>query len=416
MPELTPEQLRPVCDPSIFSFTTTAELEPLVGLVGQDRAIDALKFGLDIQSKGFNVCVAGEPGTGRETAVLDYVRTVAATRPVPDEWCYVHNFREPHRPNALRLPPGRGRAFCQVMNAVINEAKDRVPRTFQSEDFVNRRDEILGAVQRHRDALFSQLASRAQAGGFLLQGNPSGFFLVPLHDNKPMEDQAFAALSEAERTSILQRREQLMEELRTAMKQEEGVEQAATQRLSDLEKAIATMVVDSLLDKVKADFKDFPEVVDHLEQVRDDMVENIGQFAPQPQQVMTPAGPTASPPGMSLRKYQVNLLVDLSRAEHAPVIHETNTAPANLLGKIEKEAVFGALVTDFTMIRPGSLHRANGGYLVLNFDDLLMNQFSWVELKRVLRTGQITIEEMGERMGFLETKSIKPEPIPWTGK
>jgi lon-related putative ATP-dependent protease len=413
--ELRPEQLRPVCDPAIYSFATTAELPPLAGLVGQDRAVEALKFGLDIQSKGFNICVTGEPGTGRETAVLEYVGSVAATRPVPDDWCYVHNFREPQRPNALRLPPGRGRALCMAMDAMITEARERVPRTFQSEDFVNRRDEILGAVQRHRDALFSQLAARAQANGFLLQGNPSGFFLVPLQENRPMDDQSFAALPDERRAAILQRREQLMDELRTAMKQEEGVEASAMSRLGELENAIATMVVDSLLDKVKAEFGEFSEVLDHLQQVREDMIQNIGQFAPQPPQAIA-VGPPGQPGANGLRKYQVNLVVDRSRLEHAPVVHETNTAPANLLGKIEKEAFFGALITDFTMIRPGSLHRANGGYLILSFNDLLLNPFSWVELKRVLRTGRLTVEEMGERMGLLETKSIKPEPIPWEGK
>jgi lon-related putative ATP-dependent protease len=366
-------------------------------------------------SKGFNVCVSGEPGTGRTTAVLDYVEALAASRPVPDDWCYVHNFREPNNPNALRLPPGRGRELCMAMNTVISEGRERVPRTFQSEDFVTRRDEILGAVQRHRDALFSRLAAQARTNGFLLQGNPAGFFLVPLVNSQPMDDATFAALPEVDRASILQRREQLMNELRDAMKQEEGVEAAALSRLSELEKTIATLVVDSLLDGVRNEFKDFEEVVAYLTEVREDMVQNIAQFAPQPQPTL-PFGPAALAQGLGLRRYEVNLLVDHSRREHAPVVHETNPAPAHLLGKIEKEAVFGALTTDFTMVRPGSLHRANGGYLVLDFDDLLMNPFSWNELKRVLRTGQLTIEEMSERMGFLETKTIRPEAIPWTGK
>ncbi len=417
VPEVRPEDLRPVCDPAIFNFSTTEEIEPFVGLIGQDRAIDALKFGLDIQSKGFNICVSGEPGTGRTTAVLDYVQAIAANKPVPDEWCYVYNFTEPTRPKALRLPTGRGRQLCQAMNTAITEVKERVPRTFQSEDFVSRRDEILGAVQRHRDALFSQLAAQARDSGFLLQGNPAGFFLVPLANNQPMDDATFAALPEEQRTGLLERREQIMNQLRDAMKQEEGVEAAAMGRLSDLEHTIAALVVDSVLDGIKADFKDFAEVLTHLSQVRDDMVANIGQFVAQPPPTqVTPAGPMPQPPSYGLRKYEVNLLVDHTGDQHAPVVHETNGTPTNLLGKIEKEAVFGALITDFTMIRPGSLHRANGGFLIVNFDDVLINPISWNELKRVLRTGQLTIEELGERMGYVETKSVRPEPIPWTGK
>lgn len=414
MPEVAPTDLRPPCDPSIFRFATTQEVEPLVGLIGQDRALRALTFGLGIQSKGFNVCVSGEPGTGRATAVLDYVNAYAVRGPVPDDWCYVYNFREPHRPNALRFPTGRGQEFAASMSSVVAEAKERVPRTFGSEDFVSRRDEILATVQRQRDDLFSQLAGRAREAGFLLQGIPAGFFLIPMLDNKPVDDQTFASLPEARRAEILQKREQLMAELRAALKQQEAAESAAMARLNELQTTIAALVVDSLLDGVKERFQDVTEVAEYLSDVREDMVQNIGQFQPQPP-VIGPAG-IAAQRDFGLRKYEVNLLIDHSRQRHAPVVYETNPSPGHLLGRIEKEAVFGALVTDFTMIRPGALHKANGGYLILNFDDLLLNPFSWNELKRVLRTGQLTIEEMSERLGFLETKTVRPEPIPWTGK
>ncbi|HXH21496.1 MAG TPA: ATP-binding protein [Dehalococcoidia bacterium] len=414
MPELSAADLRPACDPSIYTFETTAEVPPYVGLIGQDRAVQALRFGLTIQSKGFNICVAGEPGTGRTTAVLDHVQEYARRGAVPQDWCYVYNFRDPSRPNALGLPPGRGRELCVMMATMVQEAKDRVPRTFTSEDFINRRDEILSAVQRHRDVLFSQLAAQARQNGFLLQGNPAGFFLVPLLDGKPMDDQAFAGLSDDERAALLQKREALMAELRMAMKQEEGVEAAAMARLAELEHNIAAVVADALIEPLKEHFAAYPEVVEYLAEVRDDMVENIALFQPQ----APPPHPAAFPPqrDSGLRRYEVNLLIDHTRSTHAPVVHETNPSPGHLLGRIEKEAVFGALVTDFTMIRPGSLHRANGGFLILNADDLLANPVSYVELKRVLRTGQLTIEELGERLGYLETKTVRPEPIPWTGK
>jgi predicted ATP-dependent protease len=414
VPELSAAELRPKCDPSIYEFSSTAEVAPYVGLIGQDRAVEALRFGLTIQSKGLNICVAGEPGTGRTTAVLDHVQEYARRAAVPQDWCYVYNFRDPNRPNALGLPSGRGRELCVMIGAMVHEAKERVPRTFTSEDFINRRDEILGAVQRHRDTLFSQLASQASQNGFLLQGNPQGFFLVPLVDGKPMDDQAFAGLSDDERAGILQRRERLMAELRMAMKQEEGVEASAMARLAELEHNIAAVVADALIDPLKEHFSGFPEVVEYLEEVRADMVENIAQFQPQAPPPQPSFLPQARDAG--LRRYEVNLLIDHTRSTHAPVVHETNPTPGHLLGRIEKEAVFGALVTDFTMIRPGSLHRANGGYLILSADDLLANPVSYNDLKRVLRTGQLTIEELSERLGFLETKTVRPEPIPWTGK
>ncbi len=415
MHEVALPDLRPTCDPNSFSFTTTAEVEPYVGLIGQSRAVQAIKFGLSIDSKGFNVCVSGEPGTGRTTAIREYLEAFAASKPTPEEWCYVNNFQEPHRPKALKLPPGKGRALREAMDTVLSEAKERIPRTFESEDFVTRRDEILNSVQRHREALFAQLAEQARGAGFLLQGNPAGFFLVPLRDDKPMDDQAFAELAPDERQRIMERREQLMEQLRGVLKQEQGFETAARERLAELERAIATMVIGALLDGVFDSFKDYPAVIQHLTEVRQDMIDNVGQFQPQQAQqaLALPFGP---PPDVGLHKYQVNLLVDRSHEEHAPVVFESNPSPGHLLGRIEKEAFFGALTTDFTMIRPGSLHRANGGYLVIDFDDFLANPYSWMELKRTLRTGQVTIEELGERLGFLETKTVRPEPIPWTGK
>jgi lon-related putative ATP-dependent protease len=409
-------KLRPRCDPSKFSFETTAEVQPYVGLIGQDRAVSAIRFGLSIDSKGFNVCVAGQPGTGRTTAIREYIEELARTRPPPDEWCYVNNFQDAHRPVALRFPPGRGRAFCEAIQAMIAEARERIPRTFESEDFVSRREGIVTAVQRRREALFAQLAERARAGGFLLQGNPAGFFLVPMADDRPMDDQMFLSLSQEERTAIMQRRDQLMDELRAALKQEQGAEMEAQERLSELERSIASMVVDSLLDRIFERFAEFPKVIEHLEAVRKDMVANIRQFQRQSEQQMAFPFPAMAQRADAFRKYEANLLVDRSRDSHAPVIFESNPAPGHLLGRIEKEAVFGALTTDFTMIQSGALHRANGGFLVIDLDDLLVNPISWSELKRVLRTGNIMIEEMSERLGFLETKTLRPEPIPWTGK
>jgi lon-related putative ATP-dependent protease len=422
VPEVSFNDLRPVCDPGVYNFTHTGELSPYLGLIGQDRALDAIKFGLSIESKGFNICVSGEPGTGRGTAIADYLEDFAKTRAVPDDWCYVYNFAEPYRPRALRLPPSKGGQLASQMAAMLHDARERVPRTFESDDFATRRDQIMGSVQRHRDQTFNQLADQTRAAGFLLQGNAGGFFLVPLAPSgQAMDDQSFAALSPEERKSILEKRDQMMDQLRQAMKQEAGLEQEALQRLADLEQTVAKMVVSSLLDRLVDSYRDFPAVTQYLSEVREDMIANIGQFqrqaADQPP-VPGPLGvsPTQSPRELGLRKYTVNVVVDNGPDEHAPVVYETNPTPGHLLGRIEKEAVFGALLTDFTMIRPGSLHQANGGFLVLTFDDLLANPVSYLELKRTLRTGQVTIEEMGDRLGFVETKTVRPEPIPWKGK
>lgn len=411
MPEVPLSQLRPTCDPAIFTFNTTAELPSYVGLIGQERAVEAIKFGLAITDRGFNICVSGQPGTGRTTAIREYLEVFARNHPPPDEWLYVHNFSDPYRPQALCLPPGKGRELKNAMTAMLNEAKERLPRVFESEDFVSRRDEIVGGIQRARETLFTQMAQQAMEGGFLLQGNPGGFFLVPLAaDGNPMDDKSFMELGEEERAAILQHRDQLMEQLRAHAKRAQAAEVTATERIVELQQTVATTVVDSLMDALFDAFKSYKNVTEFLFQVSRDMVDNVRDFLPEPPQLgpMRPTNP--------LRKYEVNLLVDSSRRDSAPVVFESNPLPHRVLGRIEKEAFFGAVSTDFTMIRAGSLHEANGGYLVLNFDDLLQYPLTWSELKRALRTGYLTIEELGERVGVIETKTVRPEPIPWTGK
>ncbi|MPZ48255.1 MAG: AAA family ATPase [Dehalococcoidia bacterium] len=409
-------ELRPVCDPASFNFETTADVEPYQGLIGQDRAVDALKFGLSIEGNGFNICVSGEPGTGRTTAIREYLQSYADRKPPPDEWCYVHNFADQHRPRALRLPPGRGREFTAAMAAMITEAKDRIPLTFQSDDFVAHRDEIVNSVQRERNEVFSRLASEARKSGFQLQGNPSGFFLVPLKGDEPMDDAAFGDLPEDERKAIMTRREELMEQLREALKVAASVEAEATARLTELQRSIATTAVDSLLDPLFERFEGLPDVVQFLAEVRKEMIENIEQFQSQPQ-AQAPGVPQIGREIMSpLRKYEVNLLVDCTDERCAVVVFESNPTPQRLFGRIEKEALFGAVSTDHTMLRAGSLHQANGGFLVVDFDDVLQYPLSWNELKRTIRTGELTIEEMGEKLGYIETKTLRPEPIPWTGK
>jgi lon-related putative ATP-dependent protease len=402
-------------DPASFSFQTTAEVPPHIGLIGQDRAIEAIRFGLAIESKGFNICVAGEPGTGRTTAIQEYLELHASGRGPSSEWVYVNNFLEPHEPRVIELPAGKGNDFAQAMRFLIEEAKVRVTQAFESEDFISRRDAVIAAVQRRREEVFATHSARAREGGFSLQGNQSGFFLVPLAGDQPMDDQAFAAMPAEQRAELVRRRDQLMDELREAMRKEAGAEGEAKERLDELQSMVATTVVDSMLDPMLSEFADYPDVVRYLGEVRHEMIDHITDF--QPQQPVVPGPlPGVRPATSPLRKYEANLLIDCSREQCAKVVFETNPSPQRLFGRIEKEALFGALTTDFTMIRPGSLHRANGGFLVFDFDDMLQYPLSWNELKRTIRTGMITIEEMGDRLGYLETKTVRPEPIPWTGK
>jgi lon-related putative ATP-dependent protease len=418
--EIGPEDLRPLVDPQSFRFETTASLEPYVGLIGQERAVSAIRFGLSMESPGFNIVASGEPGTGRETAIREYLQAVSLLKPSADEWCYVNNFQDPYRPKALRLPAGRGVVFASAMATMIAQAKTQIPAIFADEDVVRRREDIVGSVQRRYQETFLQLAEQARQGGFLLQGQPGGFFLVPLNEEgQPMDDQAFSALEPGKRDELMQRREALMQELRGVMKSEQGVEVEANARLADLRRSVAETVVAALTDRLVSEYADLPEVAQYLSEVRREMIENIDDFIPRPEPPAAPAVPVPPPARAALsplRRFEVNLLVDCTLEECSPVVFETNPTPQRMFGRIEKEAVFGAVTTDFTMIRPGSMHRANGGYLVFDFEDLLLYPVTWVELKRTLSTGELHIEELGEKLGFIETKTIRPQPIPWTGK
>ena len=309
MSEVPIEQLRPGCDPASFPFATTAEVQPHVGLIGQSRAIEAIKFGLGIDSPGFNIVVTGEPGTGRSTAIREHLQAVAAGKPCPDEWVYVNNFIDPYKPIALRLPPGKGSVFARAISAMIDEARDLIPRTFASDDYVRRRDEITGLVQRQRQELFVSLAARARQAGFLLQGSFEGFFLVPLANGEPMNDEAFAALPAAERNDLLQRRDALMEELKPLAKQGQSEEMEAAERMADLQRTVAMNVVDTLVQRFFEDYDQYPEVIQHMLAVRKDMIDNITLFLPAPP---VPGVPPARDPLLPFRRYQVNLLIDFT--------------------------------------------------------------------------------------------------------
>jgi lon-related putative ATP-dependent protease len=410
--ELSVDKLRRTCDPQTLGCETTEQIKPLETIIGQERAVKALEFGLSIRELGFNIYVAGPPGTGRTTAVKRFLEEVAKDKPVPPDWCYVNNFRDPYRPKALRLPPGRGRELQKDMRNLIEGARREIPRIFESEQYAARREETIQGFHKQRQELISQMGERAQEQGFFLQISPMGLLIIPVKEGKPLSEEEFRALSPDVQEEILHKREGLQEELKRTMRQFASLEKKANEALRELDREIALDTVGPPIHELSEKYKDLPAVVAYLEEVRDDIVQNLSQFRKeaeaQPTSPLTVPGTSELP----FRKYEVNVVVDNSQIKGAPVIMELNPTYNNLFGRIEKEAQFGALVTDFTMIREGSLHRANGGYLVLPVEEVLRNLFSWDSLKRALRNKEIVIEEAGERLGFITTQSLRPEPIP----
>jgi lon-related putative ATP-dependent protease len=412
--ELAAEQVRRWCDPALFGCNSTEDLEPIEGIIGQDRALSALKFGLNILKPGFNIYVAGSAGTGRTTAIKSFLEILAAKKEPPSDWCYVHNFHDSYFPRALKLPTGMGQALQKDMKRVIDNAQRSLAQAFASKEYTERRTEITEDFNRKKEAVFELIGKRAKDKGFLLQSTPVGLIFIPASDGEPISEDDYKKLSAKEKEALKAKQEELTKELKGQLNDLRAEENAVQKQLEDTDREVARYSISHLFEGLKSQYKELPPVVAYLTEVESDVLENYAQFKSEPP--VPEADPIAAMQALArkqtFRKYEVNVLVDNSALKGAPVILGLNPTFNNLFGRIEKEAQFGALYTDFTMIKAGSLHQANGGYLVVRIEDILTNPQSWEGLKRTIRDGKLVIEELGERFGFLATKSLRPEPVP----
>ncbi len=410
---LSPGELRNSYDSTLVECKSTAELKPLDGIIGQDRALKALTFGLNIKENGFNIYVSGVHGTGRRAAVQKFLDEISRTRPKGNDWIYVNNFQNPYEPNAIRLPPGMGVEFRDDMAAFIAEAKRVIPKIFESEDYVNRRDVALQSLENEKARLFAQIDASAREKNFVIQSGPQGLLTIPLKDGTPMEQETFLALPEVEQREYQERREKLTVEMRNTFRKLRELDQKGMETVEQLNRDVALGAMGHRVASLKDKYAHVAEVNAFIDAVQVDMVGNLPQFMEeiqQPQQPTQNQNPLIKE--LAFRKYEVNVIVDNSGRSGAPVVFEQNPTYTNLFGKVEKEFQYGVVTTDFSMIRPGSMHKANGGFLVLPVEDLFKNAFVWDGLKAALKTGEISIEEPAERMGYITTKSIKPESVP----
>ena len=416
--ELSPEQLRRVFDPQAVGVETTENLDPREGIIGQKRASSALHFGLGMKEEGFNIYVAGPPGSGKMTAVRAFLEEVARIKDSPTDWCYVHNFDDPYQPNALELPAGEGRELQEDVRELVSLMGRDIPRAFESEDYEQKRTEILKEVERKRTEAMTRLKKQVVEAGFALETTNFGIALLPLgQEGKPLTDAESESLSEAQRQDLDERRDHLENELKTVLKNIRDFARQVQKKGLKLDQEVALYVVGGSIDDLVSKYSKTPEVAEYLRAVQQEILEDIHAFkgAPtgaSPSPAMLDPNQLAGSENPRLRKYQVNLLVDRSRQEGAPIVVELNASYTNLIGRIEKEAQMGALHTDFTLIRAGSLHRANGGYLVVPAEDVVQNLGTWDGLKRALRSQMIQMEDLSERMGFTVIRTLRPEPIP----
>lgn len=415
--------LRYRCDPSSLGFETSEELETVEELIGQDRALEAIRFGTTINKQGFNLFLLGSHGSGRHTAIRRHLHKKAAAEPAPDDWVYVSNFQQPTRPRAMRLPPGVAVQFRASMNEMIDDLRSGIPALFEQEDYRNRRRALDERFEESQGHAFEDVRREAATASIAIVRTPMGLALAPVRDGQVIKPEEFNALPEGERTGIEEKIQVLQKQLEDALQQMPRLEKERRDALRLLNEEFAERAVSTSIDEVAARFAKIEIIQEHLKAVREDVVKNANLFVEVVQEEAKQESPfrghvdTAEP---RFRRYMVNVIIGngtLSQPAdhvdgHAPVIFESLPSLYNLIGRIEHSAQFGALTTDFTLIRPGALHRANGGYLVLDAIKVLTQPLAWDALKRSLRSRSITIQSPGEQMGVISTVSLEPEPIP----
>ena len=399
--ELKPGKLKNTCNPDIFSFNTTEELEPLKEVINQKRALSAINFSLGIKNSGFNLFVSGLPGSGRTSIVKKIVEEKASKEKTPDDWCYVHNFTNPDNPSAIRFPAGKGALFVNDMEDFINTVRKTIPKAFESEEYEKKRAEVIKKFQEEKERLLRDVEELARKRGFLIQVTPTGVVTIPLFDGKPLKPEDLQKISPEEQKRIQEEGHKLLEEINKILIKVKRIDKKIMESLQELDVEVAVFSIGHLLQDLKEKYKDIPEVIDYLENVKEDIISHLDKFKV----------PKTEDDDF-YKRYKINLIVDNSDTKGAPVIFETNPTYFNLFGGIEYEAKMGVMVTNFNLIKAGSIHRANGGYLIINAMDLLTNPFSWDTLKRTLKNGESRIENLGEQYRLVLTKTIKPEPIP----
>jgi lon-related putative ATP-dependent protease len=419
---LEASELRRTVDPGTLGFKTTDELHPITGLIGQDRALKAIQFGANIKSHDFNIFVLGPPGSGKTTAVKAHLGPKAAEAPTPSDWAYVYSFDNPNRPRALKLPHGRAKELARGMVGVLDELRSVLPALFESEDYQVRRRAIDEQFRSGQEEALEALNRKAQGQNIAILRTPTGFTMAPMHEGKVVKPEVFNALPEAMRKDVEAKIEALQKELESILERIPQADKKRRAELSVLNEEVAKHAVDAALDELIAAFADVAQVSDYLAAAGRDLTRNVALFlvSGEEEQNAIVRQPVDTARDARFRRYLVNVMVSNGAAGGAatqggaPVVEELNPTYGNLIGRIEHIAQMGTLVTDFLLIKPGALHAANGGYLLIDARKLLLSPFAWEALKRALKAREIHIEQPSEATGFslISTQSLDPDPIP----
>ena len=413
MTKLGPDDLYRSCDTSRFQFTTTDDLPSFEGTIGQERAMKSLDFGLGVDSKGFNIFALGEPGTGKMTSVLTLLREKAGKETVPTDWIYVYNFKNPDVPEAIPMDPGKGRLFRKDMEDLIKALRIDIPKAFESKEYEKQRNKIVEEFQQKQSELFTKLEEEAREKGFTIKRGMAGILIVPMkQDGEPLTPEEFAKIDEKTRKDMEKTGKLLQERLNEVFRAMRDTEKFVQDMLTKLERAIAYDALYPPVENVKSKYREYEKILAYLDAVREDILSHLDEFKTQEEQPSPLPFLKMPKQEASFTRFAINVVVDNAETTGAPVVVESNPTYLNLFGRIENKILYGMAITDFSMIKAGSVHRANGGYLVIDVLDLLRNPFSYEALKRAIKNGEIRIDDMLEQYRLIATATMKPDPIP----
>jgi predicted ATP-dependent protease len=418
--EVPVEKLRWHCDPAIFDFACTKEMAPLREFIGQDRAIRAIQFGLSMNHDGYNIFVAGLTGTGKTSMVKTYVDRLIASRQIregfhPQDWAYVHNFTDPDRPQAISIPQGTCKDFRNRISNLLNRLKEDLARAFSSGEYKNSHKKVIEESQAEQQQILQEIGNDTRRQGFLLEMTQMGPVLVPLIDGRPMDQAAYLALDESVRKDMDKRHAELLKDVQRTFEKLHELQHQTVQKLANADKALADMTVTRLFDAPLTDYKDQPKIIQYLNNLKQYTLDNLDIFKGEEGKMASLLGMPGSQITQGRDPYlpfQINVFIDNSETEGPPVVTESNPNYPNLFGKVERRFLLGGYLSDHTMLKPGAIHRANGGYLLLSAAEIVTNLGVWPALKRAIRTKEVGVEDPFEQFGLLAPQGMKPEPIP----
>lgn len=409
--ELSYKSLKNICNPNNFKFETTDELDSKDLIYGQDRGIKALEFGLDVESKGYNLYLEGPSGVGKTMYTKNYVTKVASKKKTPDDWCYIYNFEEPNEPVAVSLQAGKGKEFRDDMDAFITDIKRDIKLTFGNEDFDKQKSLMQNSFEQKKSLLLEKLNKQSMKSGFQVKTAQNGVYMMPILDGKTIEEEEFAKLDEKTRKQFEENSAKVQEKIIEVINQIKILEKENVKKIQEWQSNIALITINSHVNPLKAKYKKYPKISTFFEYIKKDILKNINLFI-KDEISETKAQTLKQELVRPWLNYRVNLFVDNSNLTGSPVIMDSNYLYHNLFGKLEYENQYGMLKTDFTMLKSGLLHKANGGYIILQASDLLANPICYDALKKALLVKELNIENNMEQRSYMVMISLKPEPIP----